>query len=325
MDVHGGIDLGGTKCEAGLFDGGFGLIGSRRRPTPTVYEDLVEELAGQVAWLRQKAGGAVAVGIGIPGFFDPLTGLAHTANLVATGHPLKADLRARLGFDVPVGKDLKCFTLSEANGGAATGFRSVFGLILGTGVGGSYAENGRISASRNELAGEIGHLGVPLRLSARFDLPLWSCGCGLAGCFEPYASGPGLVRLARHYEGLEVDTLGLIARRVAGDPAAMRIFAIWLALVAELLVAIQLAYDPDCVVVGGGLSKIPGIEADLTAALDAARLPGSAMPVILRPRFGDSSGTRGAALLGAAQGTRRGDGFEAPRTILSATDRGDRP
>ncbi len=300
MALHAGIDLGGTKCEAGLFDEDLALIELRRLPTPGTYDALVDALAEQVAWLRQIAGGAaMSIGMGIPGFFDPETGLAHTANLAATGHPLKSDLCARLGFEVPVGKDLKCFTLSEANGGAGADFKSVFGLILGTGVGGSYAENGRISSSRNELAGEIGHFGVPQRLAARFDLPLWSCGCGLSGCFEPYASGPGLVRLARYFEGLEVDAPTLIARRAAGDPAAKRVFDVWLALVAELLVAVQLAYDPDCVVIGGGLSKIDRIETEIAAAFEAAKLPGSAIPAILKPRFGDSSGTRGAALLGA--------------------------
>ncbi len=321
MRRHAGIDLGGTKSEAGLFDEGFALIESRRWSTPKTYVALVDALVEQVAWLHQIGGGAeLSIGMGIPGFFDPVTGLAHTANLPATGHPLKIDLRERLGFDVPVGKDLKCFTLSEANGGAAADFRSVFGLILGTGVGGSYSENGRISSSRNELAGEIGHLGIPLRLSERLALPLWSCGCGLSGCFEPYVSGPGLIRLAHHFEKLDMDAPTLVARRHQRDPAAIRVFNIWLALVAELLLAIQLAYDPDCVVIGGGLSRIEGIEVELAAALDAAKLPGSEPPVILKARFGDSSGTRGAALLGAAHSP--GKTME-PTAIVPTTDTGD--
>jgi predicted NBD/HSP70 family sugar kinase len=304
MRLHAGIDLGGTKSEAGLFDDGFALIESCRWPTPKTYEGLVNELVEQAAWLRQIARGAeLSRGLGGPGLIDPETGRAQTAKQPATRQPRKADLHRRLGLAVPVGKDLKCFALSEANGGAGSGYRSVFGLILGTGVGGAFAENGRISSSRNELTGEIGHIGIPLRVSERFGLPLWSCGCGLTGCFESYASGPGLIRMARHFEQLDVDVPALIARRAKGDPAARHVFDIWLALVGDLLLAIQLAYDPDCVVVGGGLSKIDGIERDLSAALKATQLPGAAIPAILKPRFGDSSGTRGAALLGAGKTT----------------------
>lgn len=172
MPLTGGIDLGGSKIEAALFDERLDRLTVRRIPTPREdYEQLLEALAEQIDWLRREAGGNPRIGIGCPGFFDPATGLAHTANLPAKGRPLEADLRARTGADLVMGQDLKCFALSEANGGAGVGKTHVFGLILGTGLGGALCYRGALIKGQNGLLGEIGHVPLSLRSAQRHGLP----------------------------------------------------------------------------------------------------------------------------------------------------------
>ena len=296
--VFGGIDLGGSKIEACLFDERLELVTRRRVATSKgSYADLLDAVLGEVRWLEETAGTALPVGIGIPGLIDPATGVSITANLPATGHRLSADLSTRLGRRAPVENDCKCFALSEANGGVGAGFRTVFGLILGTGVGGGVCVDGKLVAGLNGLPGEVGHFGLPAAIVERYRLPLIACGCGRTGCYETLVSGPGMGRIAEHVTGRVAQPAAIVAEAAAGDKAMGEVFDIWLELLAELVHTIQLTVDADCVVLGGGLSRIEGVAERLAQVFPRHRMPGVRSPEFAVAKFGDASGVRGAAML----------------------------
>ncbi|WP_112322165.1 ROK family protein [Oceanibium sediminis] len=292
-----GLDVGGTKIEATLFSDAMTALASRRRPTPSSsYADLLAALEEEVSWLRQQAGPvALPVGIGVPGVVDPESGVSLCANLVANGEALARDLATRVTGTVVMANDCKCFTLSEANGGAGRNHARVFGLILGTGIGGGLCQDGQLVLGHNGLPGEIGHYGLPAQLMIQHDLPLVQCGCGRMGCTETLISGTGMARLFQALTGNTRSAPEIAA--TPADPDNARVLEVWTALAADLIHAIQLHIDPDCIVLGGGLSNIDGLEIRLGKALERAALPFVRPPAILKPEFGDSSGGRGAALL----------------------------
>ncbi len=298
MVLAGGIDLGGTKIEATIFDADWAPIDSQRIATPRdSYADMLAALAAQTRWIIDKTNRTdLPIGIGVPGRSDPDTGIALTANLPATGHPLRADLIAAVGRPVIFGNDCDLFAYSEAVLGAGAPYDTVFGLILGTGIGGGICHDNRLYQTRNGTAGEVGHLPLSARLAQEYGLPLITCGCGNRGCYETLGAGPGLTRLAKHLTGLDLQPREIAANARSGDAEAAQIMQIWAQIIAELIGNLQRTIDPDCVVLGGGLSNIPGICQTITRALPKALLPGSKPPLITLARYGDSSGTRGAAL-----------------------------
>ena len=295
----GGVDLGGSKIEATLFGEDLSVASRRRRATPREgYGELLDAVAAEIEWLRREAGSdELPVGIGIPGLIDPATGVSLTANLPATGRTLGSDLHGRVGGNLSMANDCKCFALSEANGGAGDGFSRVFGLIIGTGLGGGFCVDGCLATGAGGLVGEVGHIGIPAHLAVELDLPVLPCGCGRRGCYETLVSGPGLSAICEALTGTPAQGHEITRAVDAGDPAMNRALEVWHRLVAELLFTIHLTLDPDCIVLGGGLSDIPGIDVSLEAALDASVLPSSKKPSILKPVFGAGSGGRGAALL----------------------------
>ncbi|WP_088016441.1 MULTISPECIES: ROK family protein [unclassified Shinella] len=304
--AYGAIDVGGSKIEAALFGDDLQPIEKRRIDTrKDSYDDLVAAIAEQAGWLEAKADNLAAIGIGLPGLIDAATGLSVTSNLPATGRSLGADVSACLGRRVPVENDCKCFALSEANGGAGEGHRTVFGLILGTGVGGGVCVDGRLAKGLNGLPGEVGHFGLPAERVATYGLPLVACGCGRTGCYETYVSGPGLTRIAQHVAGRPLRAEEIVVAAAGGDAAMRSVLDIWLDLLCELVHTIQLTIDADCVVLGGGLSRMAGLADDLAAAFEAHKLPGVRSPVFRIALHGDASGTRGAAIL-ARQSLREG-------------------
>lgn len=295
--LTGGMDVGGSKIESCLFDEGFRPLERRRVDTAcATYEELLDCIVGEAHWLDERAGCAVDIGIGLPGLVDHASGCAITSNLPATGRPLRADLAARLGRGVAMANDCKCFALSEANGGAGEGAGTVLGLILGTGVGGGVTRQGRLVLGCNDLPGELGHLGIPARCVAEWGLPVLACGCGRVGCYETLLSGPGMMRLAARHgaTGRSPPEIARLAR--AGDEGMAETLREWLGLLAELIHTAQCTIDMDCVVLGGGLSRIPEVTRMLAEAYDGRRLC-SRSPRMAPARFGDASGTRGAAML----------------------------
>src|SRR5262245_5208004 len=183
-----GIDLGGTKIEAIALDGSHELA-RRRVPTPRGdYEATVSAVASLV---RQIGDGTV--GVGIPGALSRVSGLVKNANSTwLIGRPLKQDLEHAIGREVRLANDANCFALSEAIDGAGAGADVVFGVILGTGVGGGIVAHGKVLTGPNAIAGEWGH--NPLPAPTPEDLPLPDCYCGRSGCIETYLSGPALAR-----------------------------------------------------------------------------------------------------------------------------------
>ena len=291
----GGIDLGGTKIEARLFDGPEAhTVDLRRSTTPRdSYRALLDALSDQVRWLEERSGDpALPVGLAMPGALDPDTGVVFVANLPAGGEAPSRDLTARHGRPVPVVNDCMAFAYSEATGGAADGYRSVMGMTLGTGVGGGLCVDGALPHRHAGLSVEIGHLGVSARTLGRHGLPLFLCGCGRAGCVETYVSGTGLANIAEHLTG---------RRTPPEDQRDEAVLSAWADIAGEVLTTVQITLDPDAIVLGGGLSNRPDILDRLGAGLTAHRLGTARPPALLRARHGDSSGARGAALIAKAQ------------------------
>ncbi|MCD9032090.1 ROK family protein [Luteimonas sp. Y-2-2-4F] len=295
-----GIDVGGSKIELVAFDGAMAERHRQRVETPAqdypAFLDAVEALVrGADAALGRAA---EAVGIGLPGVVEHDGGRQLSANVPAlTGRTVREDLRRRLGRTLRFGNDLQCFALSEANGGAADGYPSMFGAILGTGVGGGYCLGGRLVAGHNGIAGEWGHWSVPAELLARHGLPLLDCPCGLRGCVERYVSGGGLSLIHRHAGGDGAAAPEIVARAEAGDAVSEAALGVHREFLGHTLAALIMAMDPHVIVLGGGLSKTRRLYRDLPGAIAPFLFAGVRVPPIVPPRFGDAGGARGAALL----------------------------
>ena len=287
-----GIDLGGTKMEAQVFDDAWSVAVRRRRETPKDYADLVTELADLILWADAQTSGTVPVGIGAAGLVNPKTGLALTANLVATGQLFPADIARTIGRPVTYMNDCRALALSEAIFGQGKGHRTVMALILGTGVGGGIAVGGAILQGPTHTGGEFGHTSAPAHLVAKHDLPVWRCGCGRMGCIETYIAGPGLVRLAKHILGTDLTTVEIVARRnIDTGP----VWQVWCDFSADLLHSLTLTADPDLIVLGGGLTHIDRLVEDLSAAARRAQIGDFSVPEIVLAQGGETSGARGAA------------------------------
>lgn len=289
-----GIDLGGTKTEIMVLgENGTALL-RRRRPTPAGYEAALRTIAELVGEAEQETGEQASIGIGIPGCISPATGLVKNANSNAlNGHPFDRDLAALLGREVRVANDANCFALSEAVDGAAAGTAIVFGVILGTGTGAGIVANGKILEGRHRLAGEFGH--TPLPWPKPEEMPLRGCWCGQAGCLELYLCGPGLAQDADgpgHH-----DASALPARADAGDKAASAALARHADRLARSLAVITNILDPDCIVLGGGLSNMAHLYERLPGLMRPYVFSDQVSPKIVRAKHGDSSGVRGAAWL----------------------------
>lgn len=292
--LSGGIDAGGTKFDAQLFDADMQVIGHRRIAVPGGgFDPFADALANQARWLLAQSGQAdMPIGIGLPGIVDPVTGTTTASNIPASGRNISTALRHRLGRDVVFGTDAVAFALSEAQGGAGDGFRNVIGLVIGTGVGAAQVLDGTVPHRANAMAVEIGHVGTSGRVLAAHGLPESRCGCGRLGCIETWVAGPGLTRLAAHVLGTPIAPPDLAAH-AQGD----KVLAIWAELAAEALDTLHLLLDPDCIVLGGGLSLLPDVLQRLSRALASRRLGTVRLPELRLARFGDASGGRGMALM----------------------------
>ncbi|HYG84767.1 MAG TPA: ROK family protein [Azospirillum sp.] len=292
-----GIDLGGTKIAAVALDEGGVERARTRADTPREYDATLAALADAVSGLERAAGGPASVGISLPGVVDAGAGtVLRAVNLPwLDGRPFAADLAVRTGRGVRIANDGNCFALSEAVDGAASGAEVVFGIILGTGVGGGLVVGGRIVAGANALAGEWGHTPLPWRTQA--DGPPETCGCGRPGCIETLLSGAGLTRLHARHTG-ETLTPPEIARRAeSGDGAARATLDRYADALARALAVIVNILDPDAVVVGGGLSNLNGLTEATAARLGRHALVAQPRTRIVRARHGAESGMRGAAWL----------------------------
>lgn len=296
--IH-GIDVGGTKIELVSYDEALQLLHRRRIDTPTQgILVFIETVAGLVEEADDHLGAATAIGVGIPGFVDPRTGCHVSANIPALrGHRVARMLEARLKRPVQVANDCHCFALSEAHGGAAARFDSMFGLVIGTGAAGGYCVNGRLLTGCNGALGETGHTPISAAVLQEHRLPIFECGCGQRGCLERYVSGSGLQALYTHLSGAPLDGQGIMALASVGDATARQALAVHLDILASSLASLVLHLDPDAIVLGGGLSKLGHLYEALPDQVTRHLVRGMVSPPILPPVFGDAGGTRGAAVL----------------------------
>ena len=292
-----GIDLGGTKIEV-LALGPDGAERFRRRvATPRgSYDGTIAAIVDLVARAEAAAGGPGSVGIGVPGIPSPATGLMKNANSTwLIGRPLDRDLAAALGRPVRVANDANCFALSEAVDGAGAGARVVFGVILGTGVGGGIVVDGRVLAGKNGIAGEWGH--DPLPWPADDERPGPACYCGRAGCLETFLSGPGLERDHARATGSTLPPSEIVARAAQGDAAARATLARHADRLARGLASVINVLDPDVIVLGGGLSNLAHLYDEVPRRWGRYVFSDRVDTVLVPPRHGDASGVRGAAFL----------------------------
>ena len=289
-----GIDLGGTKIEIAAMSREGALIGRHRVATPPSYDEAIHTLVGLVRAIEQQVGEMPSVGVGIPGAISPATGLVKNASSnCLNGHPFDRDLAAALGRPVRVENDANCFTLSEAADGAAAGAPVVFGVIMGTGCGGGIVVHGRVVEGRHRITGEWGHNPLPWPDIA--ELPGPRCWCGQFNCLETLISGTGL---ARDCDGPEArDATTIPARAAGGEARAQAALDRHAERLARGLAQIINFLDPDAIVLGGGLSNMDHLYAQVPPLLKRHVFSDVCTTPILRAKHGDSSGVRGAAWL----------------------------
>lgn len=295
-----GIDLGGTKIE-GIALGPDGTERARKRvPSPrNDYAATITAIRDLVALLEAEAGTQGSVGIGMPGAISPATRLVKNANSTwLNGQPFHADIEAALARPVRLANDADCFALSEATDGAGAGAPSVFGVILGTGVGGGIVVNGRLLSGPNAIAGEWGHNSLPFVLPD--EMPGPDCYCGKKGCIESWLSGPGFAAdyMLDTREALSPE--GIVAAAQAGNRPARFALRRYADRLARALAHIINILDPHVIVLGGGMSNIDALYDEVPARWGAYIFSDTVATRLARHQHGDASGVRGAAWLWSA-------------------------
>ena len=292
-----GIDLGGTKIEAiALDDDGSVILRERILAPRGDYDATLEAIAGLVKSIDQRLPRTATVGVGMPGTISPATGLVKNANSTwLNGRAFAEDLPQRLGRPVRFANDANCFTLSEATDGAAAGLNLVFGVILGTGVGGGIAVRGQVLYGSNGISGEWGHNSLPW--PEPDELPGIPCYCGRSGCIETFLSGSGLTRDYALTAGEEIAAVEVAARAERGDRPAKASLERYAHRLARALASVINLLDPDAIVLGGGMSNMEMLYSAVPAQWSRFVFSDRVDTRLLRAMHGDSSGVRGAAWL----------------------------
>ncbi|MBD3612456.1 MAG: ROK family protein [Hydrogenovibrio crunogenus] len=291
-----GIDLGGTKIEIVVLDFNNQVLFRERIETPQGdYEKTVDAIVTLVQDTEELYGPFNQVGVGIPGAISKKTGKIKNANSTCLiGQDLKGDLASRLKMTVRLANDANCLALSEASDGAAAGEEVVFGVILGTGCGGGLIVDGHIVNGVNAIAGEWGHNPLPWRTS---DDAENACYCGLKGCLETFLSGPGM---SKHYERMTGEVMSvqeiaaLAQQENTAAQAMLETYAVWL---AKGLASVINMVDPDVIVLGGGLSNMTFLYQRVPELWGRWVFSDQVETRLVPPKWGDSSGVRGAAWL----------------------------
>ncbi len=292
-----GIDVGGTKIEAIALDEDGTVLRRQRVATPRGnYEATLDAVARLVQEVESDLRRTGTIGIGLPGAISSRTGLLKNSNsTVLNGHAVHEDLARKLGRAIRTENDANCFALSEAIDGAGAGHDIVFGVILGTGVGGGLVVDRRCVVGRNRIAGEWGHNPLPwVRDEERPGPP---CYCGRTGCIETFLSGDGLRRAYLAQTGSSRAGEEIAAAAQAGDEPAQECLRTYQDRLARSLAAIINVLDPDVVVLGGGLSNIDALYDGLGTHVGQYAFSDHLDTQFVRAVHGDSSGVRGAAWL----------------------------
>lgn len=292
-----GVDIGGTKIEAAALDRNGAFAVRRRIATPkNDYPAALDSIVGLVQSVESEIGEQSPAGFGIPGTISPATGVVKNAyNSPFNGHPLDRDIADRLGRPIRMMNDANCFALSEAIDGAAAGAGLVFGVILGTGCGGGIVIDGQPVRGLNAIAGEWGH--NPLPWPGAKDQPARSCSCGKTGCIETYLSGTGFADHHNAATGSNLNAHEIVDLAGQGDKAACASFDQYQEWLAKALASIINVLDPDVIVLGGGMSNASGLYASVPERWNAWVFSDRVETRLVPPRYGDSSGVRGAAWL----------------------------
>lgn len=295
--LRAGIDLGGTKIEIAVLDAAGDELLRRRVPTPQGdYARTVETIATLVEGAERDLGESVSVGLGTPGSPSPVDGLIRNANSTClNGHALKEDVSVRLAREVRIANDANCFAVSEAADGAGAGAETVFGVILGTGVGGGLVVRGRLLTGANAIAGEWGHM--PLPLPRDEDLPYPRCYCGRPGCVEAYLSGPAMATEHARLTGKKRLPAEIAAAAEQGDADCEATLVRYEERLARALAAIINVVDPDVIVLGGGVSRLERLYRNVPQRWLPHVFSDIVVTRLVQSAHGDSSGVRGAAWL----------------------------
>jgi fructokinase len=296
-----GIDLGGTKIEGIALDEAGNELLRHRVATPAGnYVASLQAIVDLVLLIENKTAAADSIGIGTPGAVSPATGLLHNSNSVClNGQSLQADLQSMLKRDISLANDANCFALSEAIDGAAQGADVVFGVIIGTGTGAGVVVNGQVLNGANAIAGEWGHNHLPWPEDNERPGP--NCYCGKQGCIETFLSGPGMTLDFAEHTGEQLSAQQIVALAeqsgAINQPQAEDCLQRYINRLARSLAHVINILDPDVIVLGGGLSNIQRLYAEVPQQLVQYVFSDVVNTRLLPPRYGDSSGVRGAAWL----------------------------
>jgi len=292
-----GIDLGGTKIELVALDGDGSELYKKRIKTPqSSYSKTINAIGRLVVGCERELGMSGSVGVGHPGVISPVTGLVKNANSVCLiGKALQSDLELHLQRPVRLANDANCFALSEYNDGAGVNVKSLFGVILGTGVGAGIIVNGAIITGCNAIGGEWGH--NPLPWLKHSDGELMACYCGQFNCIETFLSGPGFAARFNAENQCDFDSKRIVDQATMGDQVSENAFERYCDQVARSVASIINVLDPELIVLGGGMSNISPLY-DRVPALWGQYIFSDTVHTLLKPaKYGDSSGVRGAAWL----------------------------
>jgi fructokinase len=298
MSASLGLDIGGTKIAGAAFDEKGAEIAQIVLPTPSTYETLLESCRGIVKQLENKSGKADSIGVGACGFSDRATGfMKGVPNLPALlDKPFCIDLRRILNREIRLENDANCAALAESLEGAGKNYRAVFGLIMGTGIGGGFIFDGRVVAGANGMCGEIGH--IPLPFYEKSDGEQILCACGQKSCIEQFIAGAGLARLYQTKTGKSADAkqIGILAKQ--GNADALNVLDHYYTLVAKAMVVVLHSFDPDIITVSGGLNALPALYDEVPKRWGKYALCKKVTTKFVPASFGAMAGLRGAALLG---------------------------
>jgi predicted NBD/HSP70 family sugar kinase len=299
-EVLWGIDLGGTKMEAVILPSTTDaqpIIRTRINTEPTGgYDHIVRQMAGLVSRMQSETGlTPERIGIGTPGILDPSLQTMKNCNSTAlNGRPFKKDLETALKVPVVLANDANCFALAETHWGSVKqqfpDAGVVFGIIMGTGVGGGIVINGKIWNGKHGIAGEWGHNFL--------DASGGPCYCGKSGCVETVLSGPGLQRFYTSLTGKELPLPEIVSRsNQLGDDAARQTMERLCHFFGKAVSVVINVLDPDVIVVGGGVGNIENIYTDGKASLGKFIFNNRTEVPVIKPALGDSAGVIGAAAL----------------------------
>jgi len=292
-----GVDIGGSKMEIAAIDESGAELLRRRAPAPREgYAQAIEAIAQFVLEAEREVGAPCTVGIGTPGAVSRGSGVLRNAYASAlNGMPVKPDLERLLRREVRFANDANCFTLSEAIDGAAKGAQVVFGVILGTGVGGGVVTDGRAIEGANSIAGEWGHNSLPW--PAPDEMPGPRCACGRDGCIEAFLSGPGLARDHLLATGEARAPADIAALAESGDRGCAATFERYEERLARALASVINLLDPEVIVLGGGLSNTDRLYRNVPARWNRHVYSDTVVTRLVKAAHGDASGVRGAARL----------------------------